>query len=65
MDKNHYHVETLKLLKQNQKSKELLTVNIQYDIILKDNHIVLPPLFHRIAGKLADVGHEMCKKRKL
>ena len=62
MDKNQYDVETLKLLKQNQKFKELLTANIQCDIVLKDNHIVLPPIFHRTAVKLADVGHEMCIK---
>ena len=51
MDKKQYDVETLKLLKQYQKFKELLTVNIQYDIILKDNRIVLPTVFHRTAVK--------------
>ena len=49
MDKKQYDVETLKLSEQYQKFKELLTVNIQYDIILKDNCIVLPTIFHRIA----------------
>ena len=49
MDKKRYDVETLKLSEQYQKFKELLTVNIQYDIILKDNCIVLPTIFHRIA----------------
>ena len=47
MDKKQYGVETLKLLKQYQIFKELLTLNIQYDIILKDNRIVLPTIFHR------------------
>ena len=49
MDKKQYDVETLKLSEQYQKFKELLTVNIQYDIILKDNCIVLPTIFHRVA----------------
>ena len=57
MDKKKYDAETLKLLKQYQKFKELLTAKIQYDIILKDNRIVLPTIFHRIAIKLAHVGH--------
>ena len=34
MDEKHYDSETLKLLKQNQKFKELLTVNIENNIIL-------------------------------
>ena len=50
MDKKKYDAETLKLLKQYQKFKELLTAKIQYDIILKDNRIVLPTIFHRIAS---------------
>ena len=45
MDKKQYDIETLKLLKKYEKLKELLTVNIQYDTILKD-HIVLPTVFH-------------------
>ena len=45
MDKKQYDIETLKLLKKYEKLKELLTVNIQYDIILKDR-IVLPTVFH-------------------
>ena len=57
MDKKKYDAETLKLLKQYQKFKELLTAKIQYDIILKDNRIVLPTIFHRIAVKLAHVGY--------
>ena len=61
MDKKQYDVETLKLLKQYQKFKELLTVNIQYDIILKDNCIVLPTVFHRTAH----VGHQGVQKQKL
>ena len=64
MDKKQYDVETLKLLKQYQKFKELLTVNIQYDIILKDNRIVLPTIFHRTAVKLAHVGHQGVQKAK-
>ena len=48
-DKKQYDVENLKLLKQYQKFKELLTVNIQYNIILKDNCIVLPTTYHRTA----------------
>ena len=65
MDKKQYDVETLKLLKQYQKFKELLTVNIQYDIILKDNRIVLPTVFHRTAVKLAHLSIKVCKKQKL
>ena len=61
MDKKQYDVETLKLLKQYQKFKELLTVNIQYDIILKDNRIVLLTVFHRTAH----VGHQGVQKQKL
>ena len=64
MDKKRYDVETLKLLKQYQKFKELLTVNIQYDIILKDNRIVLPTVFHRTAVKRAHVGHQGVQKTK-
>ena len=64
MDKKQYDVETLKLLKQYQKFKELLTVNIQYDIILKDNRIVLPTIFHRTAVKRAHVGHQGVQKTK-
>ena len=64
MDKKQYDVETLKLLKQYQKFKELLTVNIQYDIILKDHRIVLPTIFHRTAVKLAHVGHQGVQKTK-
>ena len=45
MEKKQYDAETLKLLKKYQKLKELLTVNIQYDTILKDR-IVLPTVFH-------------------
>ena len=65
MDKKQYDVETLKLLKQYQKFKELLTVNIKYDIILKDIRIVLPAIFHRTAVKLALLGIKLCKKQKL
>ena len=57
------YVETLKLLKQYEKFKELLTVNIQC-IILKDNCIVLPTIFHRTAVKLAHVGHQGVQKAK-
>ena len=64
MDKKQYDGETLNLLKQYQKFKELLTVNIQYDIILKDNRIVLPTIFHRTAVKLAHVGHQGVQKTK-
>ena len=64
MDKKQYDVETLKLLKQYQKFKELLTVNIQYDIILKDNIFVLSTIFHRTAAKLANVGHQGVQKTK-
>ena len=64
MDKKQYDVETLKLLKQYQKFKELLTVNIQYDIILKDNRIALPTIFHRTEVKLAHVGHQGVQKTK-
>ena len=64
MDKKQYDVETLKLLKQCQKFKELLTANIQYDIILKDNRIVLPTIFNRTAVKLAHVGHQSMQKAK-
>ena len=41
-----------------------MTVNIQYDIILKDNRIVLPTIFHRTAVKLAHVGHQGVQKTK-
>ena len=54
----------MKLLKPNKKFKELLTVNIQYNIILKDNHIVLPLIFHRNALKLAHIGHLGVQKTK-
>ena len=65
MDKKQYDVETLKLLKQYQKFKELLTVKIQNDIILKDNRIVLPTIFYRTAVKLAQIGHQGVQKQKL
>ena len=41
-----------------------MTVNIQYDIILKDNRIVLPTVFHRTAVKRAHVGHQGVQKTK-
>ena len=41
MDKKQYDTDTLKLLKEYQQFKQLLAVKIQYDIILKDNRIVL------------------------
>ena len=47
MDKKQYDVEILKLLKQYQKFKELLTANIQYDIILKDT------VFTRVSARAA------------
>ena len=65
MDKKQYDVEILKLLKQYQKFKELLTANIQYDIILKDNRIVLPTTFHRTAVTLLMLDIKVCKKQKL
>ena len=64
MDKKQYDEEILKLLKQYQQFKELLTVNIQYDIILKDNRIVLPTIFHRTVVKLTHVGHQGVQKSK-
>ena len=64
MDNKQYDLETLKLLKQYQKFRELLTVNIQYDIILKDNRTALPTIFHRTAVKLAHVGHQGVQKTK-
>ena len=64
MDKKQYDVETLKLLKQYQKFKELLTVNIQYDIILNGNCIALPTIVHRTAVKLAHVGHQGVQNTK-
>ena len=64
MDKKQYDVETLKLLEQYQKFKEILTVNIQYDIILKDNCFVLPTIFHCTAVKLTHVGHQGVQKNK-
>ena len=51
-------------IKLYQKFKELLTVNIQYDIIIKDNGIVLPTIFHCITVKLAHVGHQGEQKTK-
>ena len=41
-----------------------MRVNIQDDIILKDNRIVLPTIFHRTAVKLAHVGHQGVLKTK-
>ena len=41
-----------------------MTVNIQYDIILKDHRIVLPTIFHRTTVKLAYVGHQGVQKTK-
>ena len=41
-----------------------MRVNIQYDIILKDNDVVLPTIFHRTAVKLAHVGHQGVQKTK-
>ena len=41
-----------------------MTVNILYDTILKDNRSVLPSIFHRIAVKVAHVGHQGVKKTK-
>ena len=64
MDKKQYGAETLKLLKQFQKFRELLTVNIQHDIILKDNRIVLPNIFHCITVKRVHVGQQRCTKNK-
>ena len=65
MDKKQYDVETLKLLKKYQKLKELLTVNIQHDTILKDNGIVLPTVFHCITVKLAHVEHQGVPRTKV
>ena len=42
-----------------------MTVNIQYNIILKDNCIVLPTTYHRTAVKLAHVGHQGVQKKAL
>ena len=41
-----------------------MIVNIPYDIILKDNRIVLPTIFQRTAVKLAHVGHQGLQKAK-
>ena len=64
MDKTQYDIKTLKLLKQYQQFKELLKVNIQYDIILKVSRIVLPTIFHCSAVKLSHVGHQGVQKTK-
>ena len=65
MDNKQFDLESLNLLKLHRKFKELLTVKIQYDIILKDNHTVLFTVFHRTSVKLAGVGHQSVKKQKL
>ena len=65
MDNKQFDLESLNLLKQHRKFKELLTVKIQYNIILKDNDTVLFTVFHRTSVKLAGVGHHSVKKQKL
>ena len=69
MDNKQFDLESLNLLKLHREFKELLTVKIQYDIILNDNfhdnHTVLFTVFHRTSVKLAGVGHQSVKKQKL
>ena len=51
-------------LKSLDKIKNSLTYNNHYEVILKNNHIVLPKVYHKIAITLAHRGHQGIIKTK-
>ena len=39
-------------------------INLENDIILKDNRIIFPEIFHQTSLKLAHIGHQGIQKTK-
>ena len=64
LKKLNFDHETFNLIKRYRKSKDILTVNLDNDIILKDNCIILPDIFHKTLIKLAHIGHQGIQKTK-
>ena len=56
--------ETFNLLKRYRKFKDILSINLDNDIILKDNCIILQGIFHKTAVKLAHIKHEGIENTK-
>ena len=56
--------ETFNLLKRYIKFKDTLTINLDNDIILKDNRIISPEIFYKFSIKLTYVGHQGIQKTK-
>ena len=64
LEKLNFDNETFNLLKRYRKFKDTLTINLDNDIILKDNRIILPEIFHKTSVKLAHIGHQGIQKTK-
>ena len=64
LEKLNFDNETFNLLKRYRKFKDALTINLGNDIILKDNRIILPEIFHKTLVKLAHIGHQGIQKTK-
>ena len=64
LEKLNFDNETFNLLKRYRKFKDTLTINLDNDIILTDNCIVLPEIFHKTPVKLAHIGHQGIQKTK-
>ena len=64
LKKLNFDHETLNLLKRYRKFKDTLTINLDGDIILKDNRIILPETLHKTSVKLAHIKHQRIQKTK-
>ena len=64
LEKLNFDNETFNLLKRYSKFKDTLKINLDNDIILKDNPIILPEIFHKTSVKLAYIGHQGVPKTK-
>ena len=64
LEKVNFDNETFNLLKRYRKFKDILTINLDNDIILKDNLIILPEILHKTSVTLAHIGHQGIQKTK-
>ena len=56
--KLNFDNERFNLLKRYKKFKDVLTINFDNDIILKDNRIIFREILHKTSVKLAHIGHQ-------
>ena len=64
LKKLNFDNETLNLLKWYRKLKDTLKINLDSDIILKDNRIILLEIFNKTLVKLAHIVHHGIQKTK-